>query len=158
MFYLPHPLSPRDEVTILSAFVRKNRLSTDNWKKEIISLIEHSKVKAILSVNSEVLNLYWSIGKDILTKQKELGWGAKVIAQLSKDLSAKFPNDKGYSITNLKYMRGFAANYPDFPYVYIPLNKLRAIPISQATLDQIAVAGGIGQATRDCTIRNRKTI
>lgn len=120
-----------------------------NWKTAIISMIERAKVRAILSVNTEVLNLYWSIGKDILSKQEELGWGAKVIAQLSKDLSAKFPDDKGYSITNLKYMRGFAANYPDFPYVYVPLSELKVLPISQATLDQITVADGIGQVRLD---------
>lgn len=84
-----------------------------------------------------MLDLYWRIGSDILAKQEEQGWGAKVINQLSKDLSTRFPEDKGYSVTNLKYMRGFASNYPDFPYVKIPLAKLRELPISQATLDQI---------------------
>ena len=57
-----------------------------SWKKEIITMIEHSKLKAIFSVNAEMLNLYWNIGKDILAKQEEQGWGAKVITQLSKDL------------------------------------------------------------------------
>ena len=51
----------------------------NNWRKEIISLIEQSKLKAILSVNTELLTLYWKIGSDLLTKQKEQGWGAKVI-------------------------------------------------------------------------------
>ena len=54
------------------------------WKKEIISMIEQSKLRAILSVNAELLNLYWKIGKDILEKQKELGWGSKVIAELDR--------------------------------------------------------------------------
>ena len=120
-----------------------------NWKKEIITMIEHSKLKAILSVNAEMLNLYWNIGKDILAKQEEQGWGAKVITQLSKDLSARFPEDKGYSVTNLKYMRGFASNYPDFPYIRVQLAELRDLPISQATLDQITVSDGIGQVRLD---------
>ena len=67
-----------------------------NWKKGIITMIEHSKLKAILSVNAEMLNLYWNIGKDILAKQEEQGWGAKVITQLSKDLSARFPEEIGF--------------------------------------------------------------
>lgn len=67
----------------------------NNWRKEIISLIEQSKLKAILSVNTELLTLYWKIGSDILTKQKEQGWGAKVIVQLSKDLTKRFPDDRG---------------------------------------------------------------
>ena len=53
------------------------------WKKEIISMIEQSKLRAILSVNAELLDLYWKIGKDILEKQKELGWGSKVISNLA---------------------------------------------------------------------------
>lgn len=120
-----------------------------HWKNEIITMIEHSKLKAILSVNTEMLDLYWKIGKDILAKQEEQGWGAKVINQLSKDLSTRFPEDKGYSVTNLKYMRGFASNYPDFPYVKIPISKLRELPISQATLDQIAISEEIGQVRLD---------
>ena len=81
----------------------------NNWRKEIISLIEQSKLKAILSVNAELLALYWRIGSDILTKQKEQGWGAKVIAQLSKDLSERFPDDRGYSERNLRNMKKFAS-------------------------------------------------
>ena len=45
----------------------------NNWRKEIISLIEQSKLKAILGVNAELLALYWKIGSDILIKQKESG-------------------------------------------------------------------------------------
>lgn len=82
-------------------------LSNDyrNWRKEIILLIEQSKLKAILSVNSELLTLYWKIGNDILTKQKEQGWGTKVIEQLSKDLMERFPDDRGYSERNLRNMK-----------------------------------------------------
>lgn len=109
----------------------------NNWRKEIISLIEQSKLKAILSVNTELLTLYWKIGSDILTKQKEQGWGAKVIVQLSKDLTKRFPDDRGYSVTNLKYMRGFALSYPNFPFIQVPLAELELLPISQAILDQI---------------------
>ena len=45
----------------------------NNWRKEIISLIEQSKLNAILGVNAELLALYWKIGSDILIKQKESG-------------------------------------------------------------------------------------
>lgn len=61
----------------------------DNWRKEVISLIESSKLKAI-SVNAELLALYWKIGNDILIKQREQGWGTKVIRQLSKGLAKRF--------------------------------------------------------------------
>ena len=84
-----------------------------HWRDEIISLIETSKLQAVLNVNKELLALYWKIGKDILRKQEELGWGAQVIKQLSNDLHRRFPQDDGYSERNLKYMRQFAAEYPD---------------------------------------------
>ena len=109
----------------------------NNWRKEIISLIEQSKVKAILSVNAEMLALYWRIGSDILTKQKEQGWGAKVIAQLSKDLSECFPNDRGYSERNLRNMKKFASEYPSFPIWQVPLAKLELLPIRKAALAEL---------------------
>jgi predicted nuclease of restriction endonuclease-like (RecB) superfamily len=70
--------------------------------------IQSSRVKAALAVNKELIQLYWRLGKNILEKQKELGWGAKVIDQLSQDLKHEFPDIKGLSPTNLKYMRIFA--------------------------------------------------
>lgn len=105
-------------------------------------MIEQSKLRAILSVNAELLNLYWKIGNYILAKQKDAGWGSKVISQLSKDLTEQFPDDKGYSVTNLKYMRGFALSYPDFPFLRVPLDELQKLPIGQASLDQIKTQDG----------------
>lgn len=61
--------------------------------------------------------LYWQIGKHILAKQAEQGWGAKVIDNLAKDLSLIFPDMKGLSVRNLKYMRKFAEAYPDSAFV-----------------------------------------
>lgn len=109
----------------------------NNWRKEIISLIEQSKLKAILSVNAELLALYWRIGSDILTKQKEQGWGAKVIAQLSKDLSERFPDDRGYSERNLRNMKKFASEYSTFPIWQVPLAKLELLPIRKAALAEL---------------------
>ncbi len=61
--------------------------------------------------------LYWGIGKDILARQKEEGWGASVIARLAKDLHSEFPDMRGFSPRNLKYMRAFAAAWPDLAIV-----------------------------------------
>lgn len=79
--------------------------------------IRSAQTRAALSVNSELVLLYWHIGNDILKRQDEQGWGAKVIARLSHDLSHEFPQMKGFSSRNLKYMRGFAAAYPDEAFV-----------------------------------------
>lgn len=75
--------------------------------------IAGARVKAALAVNRELVLLYWRIGNRILAKQKELGWGAKVVEQISVDLRLEFPELKGFSRTNLLYMRLFAEAYPD---------------------------------------------
>lgn len=80
------------------------------WRNKIENLIEKAKLNAAIHVNTDMLSLYWSIGSDIIRKKKELGWGAQVIEQLSVDLTHKFPEDKGYSVRNLHYMRRFAEN------------------------------------------------
>jgi len=66
-----------------------------------------------LAANKEMILLYWEIGKEILARQKKRGWGAKVIDYLSKDLRRSFPEMKGFSPRNLKYMRTFAEAWPD---------------------------------------------
>lgn len=97
----------------------------EQWSKTIVSRIEKAKVQASFHVNADLLSLYWSIGSDILEKQQNLGWGAQVIDKLSQDLSRAFPDDRGYSVRNLKYMRAFAEVYPDFPIVQVPLAQLQ---------------------------------
>lgn len=80
-----------------------------NLKREISG----ARVRAHLSVNREMIILYWNIGSQILLKQKQDGWGSKVIENLSKDLMKEFPEMKGLSTRNLKYMRRFADEYRD---------------------------------------------
>lgn len=106
----------------------------EKWRKELEKLIERSKLKAVIGVNTEMLSLYWTIGRDILEKQRILGWGAQVIDRLSVDLSRRFPDDRGYSIRNLKNMRSFAKAYPHYPIVQVPLAQLRKLPIDRETI------------------------
>ena len=75
--------------------------------------IESARLRASLAVNRELVLLYWSIGRDILDRQARLGWGAKVVDQLAADLRRAFPEMKGFSPRNLKYMRAFAEAWPD---------------------------------------------
>jgi predicted nuclease of restriction endonuclease-like (RecB) superfamily len=67
------------------------------------SQIQTARVRAALAVNQELVLLYWRIGKEILTRQKEEGWGAGVIERLGKDLRHEFPSMQGLSPRNLKY-------------------------------------------------------
>ena len=57
--------------------------------------------------------LYWGIGKEILLRQQQEGWGAKVIDQLGQDLRLAFPEVQGFSPRNLKYMRALAEAWPE---------------------------------------------
>jgi predicted nuclease of restriction endonuclease-like (RecB) superfamily len=75
--------------------------------------IKRAQVRAALAVNHELVLLYWQIGRDILARQQQQGWGAKVIDQLSRDLRRTFPDLKGFSRRNLLYMRAFAEAWPD---------------------------------------------
>lgn len=111
------------------------------WRKEIIALIEQAKFKAALNVNAELLSLYWKIGTDIIKKQKEQGWGTQVVEQLAKDLSIRFPDDRGYSARNLWNMKRFATEYPNFPFLQVPLAEMEEGSILQAALAELKEEG-----------------
>lgn len=85
----------------------------DVFLNDVKARIRTAQVKAKLAVNQELVLLYWQIGREILTRQQHQGWGAKVIDQLSKDLRREFPEMKGFSARNLKYMRTFAEAYDE---------------------------------------------
>ncbi|QWP77947.1 DUF1016 family protein [Lysobacter sp. K5869] len=80
---------------------------------EIKQRVGQARLRASLSVNRELIVLYWSIGRDILARQEREGWGAKTIDRLAADLSRAFPEMTGFSARNLKYMRSFAEAWPD---------------------------------------------
>lgn len=82
----------------------------ENIKDEILK----SQYKAMQVVNRELVFMYWNIGKIILENAK---WGNKFIDNLSVDLKLEFPTIKGFSIRNLKNMKKFAEEYPDFEFV-----------------------------------------
>lgn len=68
---------------------------------------------AAAALNREIVRLYWQIGREILLRQENHGWGAKVVDRLGADLRREFPEMRGLSRTNLSYMRSFADAYPD---------------------------------------------
>ena len=70
-----------------------------------------------MAVNRELVLLYWQIGRDILARQASQGWGAKVIDRLAHDLRNAFPEMKGFSPRNLKYMRAVAEAWPEPEFV-----------------------------------------
>lgn len=78
------------------------------WLGSIKEQIRSSRIRASLSVNHELIRLYWRIGKEIILQRTTQSWGSKVLEQLAQDLKAEFPDMKGGSLTNLKYMARFA--------------------------------------------------
>jgi len=89
----------------------------NDFLRDLKERIRSAQMRAILAVNSELVLLYWQIGREILTRQQQQGWGAKVVTQLAKDLQQEFTQMKGFSRTNLLYMRAFAEAYPDEQFV-----------------------------------------
>lgn len=87
------------------------------WLSEIKEWIQSTQQKAVLAANSELIILYWQIGRDILERQGKQGWGSKVVDRLADDLRREFPEMKGFSSRNLKYMRLFAKTWVDRLFV-----------------------------------------
>ena len=108
---LPH--FPNKRKLSMSLTEQTSEQSYQDWLNQLKKQIRSSQQRAILAVNQELVLLYWQIGQNILQRQDQQGWGAKVIDRLSKDLSAEFPEIKGFSTRNLKYMRKFAEAWQD---------------------------------------------
>ena len=90
-------------------------LSLPGDYSEFIETLSHrvatAQVSASRAVNRELVLLYWDIGRQIVCKQSEAGWGNKVVEQIALDLRARFPDRKGFSRSNIFYMRSFYLAY-----------------------------------------------
>lgn len=99
-----------------------------SWVSSLKHEVSNAQQRAAIAANSELISLYWFIGHSILAQQEKMGWGAKVIDQLSKDLKLSFPSIKGFSPANLKNMRTFAKNWPDYKNEEIGQQLLSKLP------------------------------
>ena len=89
----------------------------DDFLRDLKERIRNAQVKAALAVSHELVTLYWNVGRQLIAEQMRRGWGAKVIDRLAADLRHAFPDLKGFSPRNLKYMRALAEAYPDAEFV-----------------------------------------
>lgn len=121
----------------LSIIDNKEYLS---WLQNLIGEIDRQRLKAVMQLNAATLQHYWWLGNNIIRKQKEQGWGTNVINRLSADLQKHYGSDSGYSSRNLGYMKKFATEYPDFPFLQVPLAKIQEMPILQARLAKFTVS------------------
>jgi predicted nuclease of restriction endonuclease-like (RecB) superfamily len=85
--------------------ILKSNKEYKSWLFDLKLRIRQSQLKAAVKVNTELMNLYWSIGKDIVEKQEKAKWGDGLIKQLSADLKKEFPYIQGFSERNIQYIR-----------------------------------------------------
>jgi len=114
-----------------------------DWLKDLKSRIRAAQQKAVLAAKSQMILLYWQIGRDILERQDKHGWGAKFIDRLYDDLHREFPNMKGYSSSYLKYMRRFAEECPN-------------CQIGQQTADQLPWFHNVTLLTKASSSKDRE--
>ena len=104
-------------------------MTTDLKAESYISLLqtlkqEITQARAHLSVNKEMIVLYWNIGNKILKRQTEEGWGTKVIENISNDLRKEFPEMKGLSYQNISYIRQFAFEYKNDQFLQQAIGEI----------------------------------
>jgi predicted nuclease of restriction endonuclease-like (RecB) superfamily len=88
----------------MTMLLKKNKDYSD-WLKQLKAKVRQVQLSAAVKVNQELLLFYWDLGEDILKRQKSAVWGDNFLGQLSSDLAAEFPDMKGFSLRNLKYIR-----------------------------------------------------
>ena len=124
-----------------------NDMQTQNdynsFLAEIKQQIKSSQIRAINSVNQEMILLYFRIGKRISQKQKELGWGAKVIDNLSHDIKSAFPELGGFSTRNIKLMVQFYREYETIEIGQLPVAQNESVQNRQPLVAQIPWAHNI---------------
>ena len=95
-----------------------------SWLADLKARIRQERLRVVLASNAVMVLLYWDIGRSILDKQAHQGWGSRVIDSLAGDLREAFPEMKGFSPRNLKYMRAFATTWPNRRIVQASLAQL----------------------------------
>jgi len=109
------------------------------WISEIKDKIRSSQIKASLSVNSEMLKLYWNLGSSISDKLTKSNWGTKVVAKLSEDLQRTFPDFEGFSKRNLLFMRQWFEFYQQAGNEQMEIMKqvVSQLPIPRNSIEEI---------------------
>jgi predicted nuclease of restriction endonuclease-like (RecB) superfamily len=120
-----------------------------SWLAALKADISACKLQTALQVNSNMLILYWYIGRQIDEKIKQESWGSRIIEQLSADLQKTFPDLKGFSTRNLLYMQQFSVAYPNLLITQQPVAQLGKVSKNtKGSITQQPVAQ-LGQYTLD---------
>ena len=99
----------------IPSFVYRDGMLADmeyvEWLSNVKARFRQSQIKASIRVNTAMLEFYWSIGRDLVTLRAEKRWGAGVVKQFALDMRQAFPNETGFSDTNVKYMKRWYSFY-----------------------------------------------
>ncbi|WP_432744934.1 DUF1016 N-terminal domain-containing protein [Methylobacter sp. G7] len=82
-----------------------------NWLKDLKQKVLQTQLKAVVKVNTTLLQFYWELGEEIVLSQAQSSWGDGFLKQLSQDLMAEFPDMKEFSFSNIKYIRQWVVFY-----------------------------------------------
>lgn len=85
-----------------------------HFLNDIKTRLKTAQIRAALAANKEQIKFYWQLGSELIEKQKAFKWGEQFLEKFSHDMRQAFPEMQGFSVTNLKRMRIFAKEYPDF--------------------------------------------
>jgi predicted nuclease of restriction endonuclease-like (RecB) superfamily len=110
--------------------------SYEEFLEDIKGRIRSAQARAARAINAELIDVYWQIGQEILRRQAEEGnrrgrGGLKIVERLSADLRSGFPGARGFSVRSLRYMRAFAAAWPEREMLQ---SDIAALPWAHITL------------------------
>ena len=123
-------------------FVYRDNTIADNeyvkWLSDVKARFHQSQIKAAIRVNTAMLEFYWSIGRDLVALRAEERWGAGVVKQFALDMRQAFPNETGFSDTNVKYMkRWYSFYYENITKSQQVAGQIRGSQISHQLGDQM---------------------
>ena len=137
----------KEKVMDKPTFVYRDGMIADkeyvDWLSELKKRFQRCQAKAAVRVNIAMLEYYWSLGRDIIKKRAESKWGSGFFNQLSADMRSMFPNETGFSVTNLKYMKRWYLFYND------------QVAIRQQAADEIGHQAGDEIQKQVLTIRHQ---
>lgn len=111
------------------------------WVESLSRRFKQSQIKAAVKVNRELLAFYWSLGKDIVEMKAETRWGSSFMQTLSKDLQAALPMAKGFSLTNLRFIKRFYELYAPViesqVVTQLQRTEIRSQVVTELTIDEI---------------------
>jgi predicted nuclease of restriction endonuclease-like (RecB) superfamily len=107
------PIKPANTMkpTVSKSTAKEILAGYEEFLRDLKTRIRSTQIKAAIAVNTELISLYWEIGKSIVERQEKAGWGDEVVDRLSRDLAHEFPAMKGFSRANLFRMRAFYLAY-----------------------------------------------